>query len=184
MSKATTQSRRKSAAMKSSAAGSSHPVSGGVALSCAIKDSGVKPAEAFSTPQRLAVRTKTLRLEPTFERGLVLLKGVLKKPINKMVNEAVGEYIQRRTAQVESELTTTLEDLQAYRRSDPEFLAARQAFIDAEALYGRDDPMQGRVVQVVRPEGVPPAARYVSRTKASSGDTATDRFVPAAQQRS
>jgi hypothetical protein len=99
-------------------------------------------------------RTKTLRLEPTFEVGLAMLKEVLHKPINKMVNEAVGEYIVRRTAEVESQLTTTLAELQAYRRAHPDFMDARQAFIDAEAKYGGKDPMEGRLVTVTRPPGL------------------------------
>jgi hypothetical protein len=116
------------------------------------------------------VRTKTLRLEPTFERGLVILKGVLKMPINKMVNEAVGQYIHRQAAIVEATLTTTLEELQAYRRSDPEFEVSRQAFIESEALLGKGDPMEGEIVQVKRPAGAPAATRFVSRARAAASD--------------
>jgi hypothetical protein len=64
-----------------------------------------------------------------------------------MVNEAVAEYIQRWLTAVETELKTTLEQLHAYRLADPAFLAARGAFIEGEALYGKDDPMQGRIVR-------------------------------------
>jgi len=105
------------------------------------------------------VRTKTLRLDPTFERGLAILKGVLTMPINKMGNEAVGRYIHRQTAMVEATLTTTLEELQAYWRSDPEFKVSRQAFMESEALLGKGDPMEGEIVQVKRPAGAPAATR-------------------------
>ena len=163
MSKVTAQARGKPAPPKSPAAAPKHAKSGGVVVKRIVaKGRNQKPAEAFAPPERASVRTKTLRLAPTFERGLVILKGVLKKPINKMVNEAVGEYIQRRTAQVETELTSTLEQLRAYRLADPEFLAARQAFIEAEALYGKDDPMEGRIVRVKAPSGV--ATRHESNT--------------------
>lgn len=130
-------------------------VSDAVPAKGAVKVRAARGASAYAAPAAEPVRTKTLRLEPTLERGLAILKGVLKRPINKMVNDAVGEYIRRQTAQVESDLTTTLAQLQAYRRADPEFAAARQAFIEGEALYGKDDPMEGRIVEVTRPEGTP-----------------------------
>lgn len=154
MSKVTAQPRGKSAPAKAPAVAPKRSKTGDRVppLNPTIKNRNLKAAkavdEAFSVFQPASVRTKTLRLEPVLERGLVMLKEVQKKPINKMVNEAVGEYIQRRTAQVEAELTATLEQLQAYRLADPEFLAARQAFIEGEALYGKDDPMEGRIVRV------------------------------------
>lgn len=56
-----------------------------------------------------------------------------------MVNENVGEYIERRTAKAVSELTTTLEELQGYRASDPELANARASLIDPEGSCGMDD---------------------------------------------
>ena len=58
-------------------------------------------ASRLKTVAEPAVKAKTLRLAPEYEAGLTLLKGVLGMPVNKMVNEAVGEYIVRRTAKVE-----------------------------------------------------------------------------------
>ncbi len=116
------------------------------------------------------LRTKTLRLELLFEEGLDMLKEVLHKPINKMVNEAVGEYIERRTAQVEHELTTTIEQLRAYRKRDPAFAGTRKAFIAGEATYGETDPMEGRIVTVK-----PPAGAYPRR----AGGKATSDSNPA-----
>ena len=68
-----------------------------------------------------------------------------------MVNEAVGEYIERRTARAETEFASTLDDLKAYRLSDPEFAAARRAFIEGEARFGKDDPMEGQRVHIDPP---------------------------------
>ena len=110
-----------------------------------------KALQVLASSNEDAVRTKTLRLQPSYEQGLVLLKRILKMPINKMVNEAVGEYIERRTAEIESELTTTLEQLHAYRLADPDFVAARQAVIEGEVRYGKDDPMEGRIVPAKKP---------------------------------
>jgi len=124
---------------------------GAVVVKRSTKIGPAEALQALAGSNEGAVRTKTLRLQPSYEKGLVFLKRVLKMPINKMVNEAVGEYIQRRTAEVESELTTTLAQLHAYRLADPDFVAARQAFIEGEALYGKDDPMEGRIVHVKLP---------------------------------
>jgi hypothetical protein len=111
-----------------------------------------------STPQASAERAKragtvkprTLRLEPVYEVGLGMLKGVLHKPVNKMVNEAVAEYIRKRTSQVEAEMGSVLNQLKAYRRADPTFQQDKEAFILAEAEFGASDPMEGVVYKVSR----------------------------------
>lgn len=97
------------------------------------------------------VRAKTLRLRPEFEVGLGILKDVLRKPINKMVNEAVGEYIERRAAEVEADLYGVLGKLKAYKRADQKFAAARAQFVEAEARHGADDPVEGVVFDVEPP---------------------------------
>lgn len=137
------------------------------------KSGPTKSPQALAASTDDAVRTKTLRLQPSYEKGLVILKRVLKMPINKMVNEAVAEYIQKRTAEVEAELTTTLEQLHAYRLTDPDFAAARQAFIEGEALHGKDDPMEGRIVRVKKP------ARDAVKSAASAPTTEAVAAGPA-----
>ena len=97
------------------------------------------------------VRAKTLRLRPEFEVGLGILKNVLRKPINKMVNEAVGEYIEKRAAEVEADLYGVLEKLKAYKRADRKFASARAQFVEAEARYGAGDLVEGVVFDVEPP---------------------------------
>jgi hypothetical protein len=111
---------------------------------------------------------KTLRLAPEFEVGLVLLKSVLGKAVNKMVNEAVGEYIQKRAAEVEADLTGVLEQVKAYRRADPQFKQALAQFVRAEARHGGDDPVEGVVVDVE-----PPARVRRSKAKSKAGPAQT-----------
>lgn len=113
-----------------------------------------------------AVKAKTLRLAPEFEAGLGLLKSVLNVPINKMVNEAVGEYIQKRAAEVEIDLTGVLERVKAYRRADPQFKQALARLVKAEARHGGNDPVEGVVVDLdpptrVRKSKAGPAQRMV-----------------------
>lgn len=100
------------------------------------------------------VKTKTLRLAREFEAGLALLKCVLGIPVNKMVNEAVDEYIQKRAAEVETDLTGVLEQVKAYRRTDPKFKQALAQFVKAEGRHGGDDPVEGVVVDVEPPTRV------------------------------
>ncbi len=122
---------------------------------------GAPAASSAKGAATSGVKAKTLRLAPEFEAGLALLKGVLGMPVNKMVNEAVGAYIRKRSAEVEADLTDVLEQVKAYRRADPRFKQARARFVDAEARLGKDDPVEGVVVDVE-----PPAAKRRKSTKA------------------
>jgi hypothetical protein len=126
---------------------------------------GVREASSVAGGAAAVVKTKTLRLAPEFEAGLALLKGVLGVPVNKMVNEAVGEYIRKRSAEVEADLAGVLEQVKAYRRADPHFKQARAQFVDAEARLAGEDPVEGVVVDLE-----PPAAK---RRKAKVGPAQT-----------
>jgi predicted DNA-binding protein len=86
----------------------------------------------------------TIRLDPPLQQGLLLLQSVLKKPLNRLVNEAVEGFIEKRAAEVEYDLQQVLTRVRAYRRSDPKFDKAIARFADAEAGLGTDDPVEGR----------------------------------------
>jgi hypothetical protein len=90
-------------------------------------------------------KATTFRIEPTAMSGLEKLSVILNKPLNKLANEAISEYVARRIAAVEVDLSLTLEDLRAYRKSDPNFARSIQEFIDAEAS-AKHDPMEGTIV--------------------------------------
>ncbi len=113
-----------------------------------------------------AVKPKTLRLAPEFEDGLAMLKSVLGVSVNSMINEAVSDYIRRRSAEVEVELTGVLDKVKAHRRSDPHFALARSRLVDAEARAGRQDPVEGVVIDVE-----PPAARVQRKPAAGPSQT-------------
>lgn len=68
----------------------------------------------------------------------------LKKPLNRLVNEAVQGFIERRAPEVEADLKRTLERLRASREKDPGFESAIAQFVHAEASRGRKDPVEGR----------------------------------------
>ncbi len=93
----------------------------------------------------------TYRLEPRFQKGLALLRQVRKTPLNRMVNEAVGEYLESRSATVEAELEEILRRVRAYRKVDPNFESAIVRFADAEAAFAKNDPAEGKVASSAGP---------------------------------
>jgi predicted transcriptional regulator len=102
-----------------------------------------------STPRKRAAaavqpKATTFRLDPPLQEGLMRLQVILKQPLNRLVNEAVRGFIQKRTAEVESDLQQILTRVKVYRRSDPKFKKAIAQFVDAEARFGSDDPAEGR----------------------------------------
>lgn len=91
-------------------------------------------------------RATTFRIDPPVLAALGNLSQVLKRPMNQLVNEAVKDYVERRSGEVEHDLEATLTRLRAYRQHDPHFKAADDAWVDAEARFGKDDPAEGKVV--------------------------------------
>ncbi len=91
-------------------------------------------------------KATTVRLEPTLQQGLETLSKVLKRPMNQLINEALRDYVSRRSHEVELDLHETLSALRAYRRRDPGFKAAITAAAKAEAQHGRSDPLDGEVM--------------------------------------
>jgi hypothetical protein len=95
---------------------------------------------------RDAVRkATTFRIEPIAMSGLEKLSRIWQKPLNKLANEAISEYVARRIAAVEVDLSSTLEDLRAYRKSDPNFERSIREFVEAGASAGHD-PMEGTII--------------------------------------
>jgi predicted DNA-binding protein len=94
------------------------------------------------TPLALPTAT-TYRLEPPLREGLGLLQTSLGRPLNRMVNEAVSDYINKHTLALEAQLQRTLSEVQAYRKRDPRFAKARKALVEAEVAHRADDPLEG-----------------------------------------
>lgn len=101
-------------------------------------------------------KATTFRLDPRFQKGLALLGEVRRVPLNRLVNEAVGEYLEARAATIEAELEETLRRVKAYRLADPDFESSISKFAEAEAESATEDPVEG---QTTRAKG--PAQRLV-----------------------
>ncbi|MFM9967563.1 MAG: hypothetical protein ACKVQK_04045 [Burkholderiales bacterium] len=100
---------------------------------------------ASKTLPRARPQVTTIRLDPSVQNGLRLLEahGGAKRPLNKWVNVALAELIERHAATVERELEQALLNIKAYRKSDPGHKRAITAFIDAEIAGMTGDPMEG-----------------------------------------
>jgi predicted transcriptional regulator len=94
----------------------------------------------------MAPKASTFRIDPIVQSALENLSRVLKRPMNQLVNEAVKDYVHRRSREVERNLESTLASLRAYRERDPEFEQAIAAFAKNEARYAKDDPAEGTMI--------------------------------------
>ena len=75
--------------------------------------------------------------------------------MNVLVNEAVQGYLDQNLPKAEKELEESLAKLRAYRKADPSFTQAIEAFVDAEASFA--DRLEGRIVKE-QPRDSAPAA--------------------------
>src|SRR4051794_28644737 len=103
----------------------------------------------------MAGKATTYRIDPVVQAGLSMLSRVLGRPQNQLVNEAVRDFVARRSQEVEKDLEATLEALRAYRESDPDFERAIADYVDAEASL-KEDPAEGQGA-----EGMGPAQKRV-----------------------
>ena len=100
------------------------------------------PLDAVS----MGAKATTFRIDPRVQAGLENLSRLLKRPMNQLVNEAVKDFVRRRSRDVEHELESTLASLRAYRERDPDFEQAIADFARAEARHAKEDPAEGEVV--------------------------------------
>ena len=155
-----TRNHPKAAAKKSSGVAVRQQPSSGVEFESLSKKPATKKTTAIAAPEidniahpavKASVMTKkakatTIRLDPFIEIGLQLLQSKIKRPINKIVHDALADYIEKGAMDMEADIEDTLRRLRQYRRSDPGFKRAIAAFVDAEATYGSRDPVEGRTI--------------------------------------
>lgn len=109
-------------------------------------EKAITPQKGYSVKKGGAHRkATTFRIERIAMAGLKKLGALSKRPLNKLVNEAVREYVARRISQAEIDLTSMLGDLRAYRKSDPDFKRAIADTAKIEAAL-KDDPVEGKIV--------------------------------------
>ena len=95
-------------------------------------------------------RGTTYRIDPIVQAGLSTLSKLLGQSQNQLVNEAVRDFVARRTREVEMDLDATFEALRADRKSDPNFERAIADYVDAEASL-KEDPAEGQRASDIGP---------------------------------
>lgn len=85
----------------------------------------------------------TLRIDAGEHAALENLSKVEGRPVNQLLNEAIKSYLSRR-GQKERSLEANLAGLREYRKQDPGFHRAIDAFVEAEA--GLEDPLEGEPI--------------------------------------
>lgn len=100
---------------------------------------------AAKTVAKAPPQVTTIRLDDAVQKGLRLLEAHsgVKRPLNKWVNLALAELINRQADTLEAELEQALQNIKAYRKTDPGYKRAIKAFIDAEVAHAGEDPMEG-----------------------------------------
>ena len=94
----------------------------------------------------MSIKATTVRIDPPIQAALENLSQVLKRPMNQLVNEAVKDFVERRSREVERDLEATVARLRAYRKRDPHHREAIVAAARAESGLGKNDPAQGTVI--------------------------------------
>lgn len=89
-------------------------------------------------------KASTIRLKPELQSALDRISDHLDRPKNKIVNQAVAEFLEKTGYQLRDDIESTLEDLRAYRSKDPNFEDAIERFADAEATHAAEDPHEGK----------------------------------------
>lgn len=100
--------------------------------------------QPLKSPARAQRKATTLRLEPRVQERLTVLAKHLKQPLNKLINEAVRGFIDKRSSEVEADLRESLRRLQAIRTADPDFDSAIAQFAEAEIALANEDPAEGQ----------------------------------------
>lgn len=101
-----------------------------------------KPAEKAALGR---AQVTTIRIREDVQAGLRLLEAHsgVRRPLNKWVNLALADFIDRQIAPIEEELDQALKNIKAYRKTDPGYKKAIKAFIEAEVAHATEDPMEG-----------------------------------------
>lgn len=89
--------------------------------------------------------TVTLRIDDDLQEGLIDLSEMLNRPVDRLLNEAVKEYMARVEGELKGDLSKALEDLRSLRKIDAGFRRAQRAFVEAE-VSSSVDPAEARVL--------------------------------------
>lgn len=90
-------------------------------------------------------KATTFRLTPEVNAALEAISDHIGVTKNKIVNEALADYLQQRGKKLQAELDSTLKKLGQYRAEDPGFENGIEQFARAEAFCSENDTHEGSV---------------------------------------
>lgn len=97
-------------------------------------------------------QASTYRLEPDVQAGLEQLSKALRRPKNKLLNEALRSFVQQRSRTLVEEMEAVIRSLQVYQQRDPGFERAIVGVAQDEASRGGSDPAEGKPAGAVQAE--------------------------------
>ncbi|MGI3212846.1 hypothetical protein ACROSR_17240 [Roseovarius tibetensis] len=86
----------------------------------------------------------TLRVDQSLKDQLAKLGELRHTTMNKLINQALLQYVAKETLVVQEELEASLNSLKQYREDDPNFERAIEEVVSAE-LSADNDPAQGEI---------------------------------------
>jgi hypothetical protein len=93
------------------------------------------------------VKTMSVRLRAELRASLEAFRLLKNVPVNKIINQAVAEYVDRETRAIAEGTKDVLAKLRRYREVDPDFDKAIRRTAEAESKNAANDPVEGVVVQ-------------------------------------
>ena len=103
-----------------------------------------KKAVRKASTRTRAPKASTIRLKPELQTALDRISNHLDRPKNKIVNQAVAEFLEKTSYQLRDDIEGTLENLRTYRQNDPNFEADIERFADSEAMHAAEDAYEGK----------------------------------------
>ena len=103
--------------------------------------------KAHSPPRKASAPPKasTVRLNPNLQSALDKISGHLGKTKNKIVNEALADYLEKSGLQLRNDIDGALQKLRAYRSKDPSYKADIERFAKDESVHAAKDAHEGSV---------------------------------------
>lgn len=111
----------------------------------ARKKATVRPSSKGAVVETRAPKASTIRLKPELQSALDAISNHLDRPKNKIVNQAVAEFLEKTTFRLKDDLEGTLRKLNAYRSNNPNFEDEIERFVVAESSGAAADNHEGQV---------------------------------------
>lgn len=102
----------------------------------------LRPHALFMTDVK--ARKLSVRFSLEMYENLRVVSETMGRPMNKLVQAAVGEFLERESERLADEMSPRVEALRSYARDlKKNRREAIDAVIEAEAERGKDDPVEG-----------------------------------------